>query len=143
MIPIQIIVSLVMIFLLSSLYKRIFVPGFTFVIGITVLAVSGIYIITETLSSVITNIGVVAIVFPITLTLVQQLDVNPKPFVFLIAYAAAASFITPIGYHTNLMVYGPVGYNFKDSMKIGLPSSIIFMIVAAGVLTLKYNLHLN
>lgn len=110
--------------------------------GIIVL-LFGIYIVTEALSSVITNIGAVAIMFPITLTLAQQLDVNPKPFVLLIAYAAAASFITPIGYQTNLMVYGPGGYNFKDYMKIGLPLSIIFMIVAVGVLTLKYNLHLN
>jgi di/tricarboxylate transporter len=45
-------------------------------------------------------------------------------------YAAAASFLTPIGYQTNLMVYGPGGYNFKDFLKIGLPLTLIYMVVS-------------
>jgi di/tricarboxylate transporter len=108
---------------------------------ITLLA--GIYFITNLLASVITNIGAVAIVFPISLSLAEQLGANPKPFVLLVAYAAAASFITPIGYQTNLMVYGPGGYTFKDFMRIGLPLSILFMITTVIVLTLQFNLHIN
>ena len=103
----------------------------------------GIYVVTNLLASVITNIGAVAIIFPISLSLAEQLGANPKPFVLLVAYAAAASFITPIGYQTNLMVYGPGGYTFKDFMKIGLPLSILFMITTVLVLTLQFDLHIN
>lgn len=103
----------------------------------------GVYLVTNLLASVITNIGAVAITFPISLSLAEQLGADPKPFVLLVAYAAAASFITPIGYQTNLMVYGPGGYTFKDFMKIGLPLSILFMITTVIVLTLQFNLHIN
>ena len=103
----------------------------------------GIYVITNLLASVITNIGAVAIIFPISLSLAEQLGADPKPFVLLVAYAAAASFITPIGYQTNLMVYGPGGYTFKDFMRIGLPLSVLFMITTVIVLTLQFDLHIN
>ncbi len=103
----------------------------------------GIFLITNLLASVITNIGAVAIVFPISLSLAEQLGADPKPFVLLVAYAAAASFITPIGYQTNLMVYGPGGYTFRDFMKIGLPLTILFMVVTVVVLTLQFDLHIN
>ena len=103
----------------------------------------GIFFITNMLASVITNIGAVAIVFPISLSLAAQLGADPKPFVLLVAYAAAASFITPIGYQTNLMVYGPGGYTFRDFMKIGLPLTILFMIVTVIVLVLQFDLHIN
>ncbi len=101
----------------------------------------GIFLITNLLASIITNIGAVAIIFPIALSLAQQLDANPKPFVLLVAFAAAASFITPIGYQTNLMVYGPGGYKFKDYMRIGAPLSILFMVVAVLMLVAQFGLH--
>jgi len=103
----------------------------------------GIFIITNLLAAIITNIGAVALIFPITLNLADQLSLDPKPFVLLIAYAAAASFITPIGYQTNLMVYGPGGYNFKDFFKIGFPLSILFMFVAVIGLILQFGLQIN
>jgi len=103
----------------------------------------GIFIITNLLAAIITNIGAVALIFPISLNLADQLSLDPKPFVLLIAYAAAASFITPIGYQTNLMVYGPGGYNFKDFFKIGFPLSILFMLVAVIGLILQFGLQIN
>ncbi len=102
-----------------------------------------IFIITNLLAAVITNIGAVAIVFPIAISLASQLGVDPKPFALLVAFAGAASFITPIGYQTNLMVYGPGGYNFKDFFKIGLPMTILFMIVAVVGLTLQFGIKIN
>ncbi len=103
----------------------------------------GIFIITNLLAAIITNIGAVAIIFPIAISLASQLGANPKPFALLVAFAAAASFITPIGYQTNLMVYGPGGYNFKDFFKIGLPMTILFMIVTVVGLTLQFGLKIN
>ena len=75
----------------------------------------GLFLATNLLACFITNIGAVAITFPVAISLAAQLGVDPKPFALLIAFAGAASFMTPIGYQTNLIVYNPEGYNFKDS----------------------------
>ncbi len=98
----------------------------------------GIFIITSILAAYITNKAAVAIIFPISLTAAANLGLDPKPFVLIVSFAAAANFLTPIGYQTNLMVYGPGGYNFKDFFKIGLPLTIIYMVVAVSVLSYMY-----
>jgi len=103
----------------------------------------GIFLITNLLAAIITNIASVAIIFPIALSLAAELGADPKPFALLVAFAGAASFITPIGYQTNLMVYGPGGYSFKDFFRIGLPMTILFMIVAVIGLTLQFGLKIN
>jgi di/tricarboxylate transporter len=103
----------------------------------------GLFLATNLLACFITNIGAVAITFPVAISLAAQLGVDPKPFALLIAFAGAASFMTPIGYQTNLMVYGPGGYNFKDFFRIGLPLTILFMIVAVIGLTLQFGLRIN
>ncbi|MFH2095302.1 MAG: SLC13 family permease [Bacteroidota bacterium] len=94
----------------------------------------GIYFITTILAAYITNKAAVAIVFPISLTMSLDLNLNPVPFVLVVAFAAAANFMTPIGYQTNLMVYGPGGYSFKDFFKVGFPLTIIYMIVTVFIL---------
>lgn len=122
---------------ISTLFLTLFKP-----FGVMAL-LFGIFIITNMLAAVITNIGAAAIVFPIALSLSSQLATNPKPFVMIVAFAAAASFITPVGYQTNLMVYGPGGYNFKDYFRIGLPLTLLFMVVAVVGLTLQFGLRIN
>jgi len=99
---------------------------------------AGIYIITSLMASFITNKAAVAIIFPISLTIAVQLGVNPLPFILVVSFAAAANFMTPIGYQTNLMVYGPGGYKFKDFMKVGTPLTLIYMVVTILVLSLQY-----
>ena len=98
----------------------------------------GIYFITTILAAFITNLAAVAIMFPISLSIALEMDVNPTPFVLLVAFAAAANFMTPIGYQTNLMVYGPGGYKFRDYLKVGAPLSLIYMIVAVSILYYLY-----
>ncbi len=100
----------------------------------------GIYIISAVLSAYVTNKAAVAILFPIVLTIAVQMNVDPFPLVLVMTYAAAASFLTPIGYQTNLMVYGPGGYNFRDFFRIGFPLTMIYMVVAVLVM---YFLYLN
>jgi len=102
----------------------------------------GIFIITNLLTSVLANAAAVAIVFPIALTMAVDIGVDPKPFILIVAFAGAASFLTPIGYQTNLMVFGPGGYHFKDFIKIGLPLTILYMIVAVLGLVYQFNIHL-
>jgi di/tricarboxylate transporter len=91
---------------------------------------AGIYIITAVFAAVLTNIAAVAIVFPIAYSAAFQFGVNPRPFFIAIVVAAAASFITPIGYQTNLIVQGAGGYKFKDYVRVGTPLAIIFFVIA-------------
>ncbi len=94
----------------------------------------GLYILTSILGAYITNKAAVAITFPIALSLAEQLQINPKGFVLLVSYAAAANFITPIGYQTNLMVYGPGNYTFKDFFRVGTPLTLMYMLVTVGII---------
>lgn len=99
---------------------------------------TGIFIITNLMASYITNKAAAAIIFPISVTAGINLGLSPTPFILVVAFAAAANFITPIGYQTNLMVYGPGGYAFKDYMKIGLPLTVLYMVVTVGILYTYY-----
>lgn len=98
----------------------------------------GIYLITSILAAYITNVASVAIIFPISLTMAANLNLPPMPFILVVSFAAAANFMTPIGYQTNLMVYGPGGYSFKDFFRVGFPLTIIYMIITVTVLSLLY-----
>ncbi|NOZ35587.1 MAG: SLC13 family permease [Chlorobi bacterium] len=104
----------------------------------TIGILTGIYFITAILAAFITNKAAVAVIFPVSLSLALSLNADVMPFILVVAYAAAANFMTPIGYQTNLMVYGPGGYKFKDFLKIGTPLTIIYMVVTVTILSLMY-----
>jgi len=104
------------------------------------LTMFGIYLVTNILAGYMTNVAAVSIIFPIVLSTSIQLGVNPTPFILLIAFASSANFFTPVGYQTNLMVYSAGGYKFNDFLKIGVPLSLIYMVVAVLVLYYMYQL---
>jgi len=89
-----------------------------------------IYLITMILTEVSSNTATAIIMTPIVMAVTNQIGINPRPFIFAVCFAASASFITPVGYQTNLMVYGPGGYKFSDFIKVGMPLSIIFWLLA-------------
>lgn len=93
-----------------------------------------IYLITTIFTEVITNNAAAALVFPIAYSAAQQLHVDPKPFFIAICIAASASFSTPIGYQTNLLVQGLGNYKFSDYTKVGLPLNIIAFIISVIVI---------
>jgi di/tricarboxylate transporter len=101
--------------------------------------IGGLFLLTNLLSSYITNKAAVAIVFPVSIAMAQSLDHNVTPYILVVCFGAAASFITPIGYQTNLMVYGPGRYSFKDFFLIGFPLTLLYMVVCVVVLALMYN----
>ena len=107
-----------------------------------VVALAIIYAITSLFTELITNNAAAVLVFPIAMSLAEQLGVSPRPFAFAIAYAASSSFATPIGYQTNLMVYGPGGYRFVDFLRVGLPLNILLWIVAVLVIPLIWPFEL-
>ncbi len=86
--------------------------------------IAGIFFITSIYTEIITNNAAAAIIFPVALTSANLLNINPHPLLITLAIAASASFATPIGYQTNLMVYGPGGYRFSDFLKIGILMNI-------------------
>lgn len=89
------------------------------------LALAGIYLVTSIMTELVTNNAAVALVFPIALATSAELGVDFKPFVFALMMAGSAAFATPLGYQTNLMVYGPGGYTFRDFLKIGVPMNLL------------------
>ncbi len=88
------------------------------------------YIMTAGLSLLILNKPAAALMAPLAVILAHQLNVDTKPFVMAVAFAASTAMATPMGYQTNLLVYGPGGYNFKDFVKFGLPLNIFVGIIA-------------
>jgi di/tricarboxylate transporter len=98
-----------------------------------------IYLITTIFTEVITNNAAAAISFPIALAAAQQLGVDPKPFFVAICIAASASFATPIGYQTNLIVQGIGNYKFLDFVKVGVPLNIMMFIISMLLIPLLWS----
>lgn len=96
------------------------------------LVLISVMLLTVILTSFVTNVAAVAIAFPIVVAMIQRTGMDPTPFYLALAYGASASFLTPVSYQTNLMVYGPGGYSAKDFMRVGAPLTVIYI---GGVLT--------
>lgn len=88
------------------------------------------YLLTSLMTSLITNNAAAVLMFPVVLAAADQLGVSPMPFVVCVMMAASASFATPLGYQTNLMVAGPGGYRFADFLRVGLPLNLLLGAVA-------------
>lgn len=88
-----------------------------------------VFLIATTFTELMTNNAAAALVFPIAISVAQHLGVSPMPFIVALCVAASASFCTPIGYQTNLIVQGVGGYRFSDFFKVGLPLNIIVAIL--------------
>ncbi len=97
-------------------------------------SLAGIYFLTLLLTQMVTNNAAAALAFPLAYSTALSLHVDPLPFVMAVAYAASAAFITPHGYQTNLMVYGPGSYRFSDYMKAGLPLLVIYSVITLALL---------
>jgi di/tricarboxylate transporter len=95
---------------------------------------AAIFIITNVFTEIITNNAAAAITFPIAYAAATQLGVDPKPLFITICVAASASFSTPIGYQTNLIVQSIGNYKFSDYWKIGLPLNIMALIISLLVI---------
>jgi len=123
--------------------EALYITGAAQVIAQNLLALAGdsptvalalIFVLTAVFTAVITNNTAAVLMFPIALAASQSLQVSFMPFLITIMVAASISFVTPIGYQTNLMVYGPGGYHFTDYVKIGIPLTLLVgILVVYGV----------
>lgn len=93
-----------------------------------------VYVITLFVTEVITNNAAAALMFPLAFAIAESLGLNFMPFAVAIAMAASAGFATPIGYQTNLIVYGPGGYRFSDYLRFGLPLNVVVGVIALAVI---------
>ena len=96
------------------------------------------YFITLIVTELITNNAAAALMFPFAMATADKLGVSYLPFVIAVMMAASAGFATPIGYQTNLMVYGPGGYRFSDYLKIGVPLDILIGIITIALAPLAF-----
>ena len=97
----------------------------TFAAGNPLLLLIGTYCVVALLTELVTNNAAAVIIFPIVMSAAESLGVSPMPYVVAVMFAASASFLTPIGYQTNLMVYGPGGYRVSDFMRLGSGLNIL------------------
>ncbi|MEI6879118.1 MAG: SLC13 family permease, partial [Planctomycetota bacterium] len=108
--------------------------------GSVLASLAAVYLVTAILTNLISNAAAAAIVFPLALATATQAHTDPMPFVLAVLFAASAAFATPIGYQTNLMIYGPGGYRFSDFVRFGLPLNIIAFIITISLLAWQYGL---
>lgn len=101
-------------------------------------ALIGVYIVTVLLTEFVTNNAAAALMFPFAYGLVEAMQAPLMPFALAVAFAASASFISPYGYQTNLLVYNATKYRFKHFTTIGLPISICYSAIVIGLLSWVY-----
>ena len=104
------------------------------------LLVWAIYLLTSILTELVSNNAVAVVVTPIAIGLADALGIDARPLVVAVMVAASASFATPIGYQTNMLVYGPGGYKFTDFMKVGIPLNLSIGILASLLIPLLWPL---
>jgi di/tricarboxylate transporter len=118
----------------SQLYAEAFLSLFS---GLSpTLVLGGIILLTSISTQILSNNATAVLLLPIAISTALGIGVDPKPFIIGICIGASACFATPVGYQTNLMVYGPGGYRFKDYLKLGIPLNIF--VVLAGMLLIPY-----
>ncbi|MCA9035470.1 MAG: anion permease, partial [Planctomycetaceae bacterium] len=90
------------------------------------------------LTEMVSNNAVASLMFPLCLETARLLEVSPRPFLIALMFAASASFATPIGYQTNMMVYGPGGYRFSDFLRVGLPLNTLLWLTATILIPMLF-----
>ena len=86
------------------------------------------------LTALVSNNAVAVVITPIAISLAAALGIDPGPLVVAVMIAASASFATPIGYQTNMLVYGPGGYKFTDFIKVGVPLNLSVGLLASALI---------
>ncbi len=97
-----------------------------------------IYLLTNIFTEIMSNTATAVMMFPIAVEMANQMHINPKALIIIVTISASTAFATPIGYQTNLIVYGPGGYHFKDYLKVGIPLNILCMIVTVVIVYLVW-----
>ena len=100
---------------------------------------AGVYLVTLVLTELVTNNAAAALMFPIALVAASAVEADPRPFAIAVAIAASLSLATPLGYQTNLMVYGPGGYRFSDFLRMGVPLQLLLGVLAVALIAFLWS----
>ncbi|MDZ7581028.1 MAG: SLC13 family permease [Deltaproteobacteria bacterium] len=111
----------------SQYYAEAFLALFTDSEPVMVLA--GVILLTSISTHLLSNNATAILMLPIAISSAETLGVDPKAFIVAVCFGASACFATPIGYQTNLLVYGPGGYRFSDYLKLGMPLNLIVLVL--------------
>ncbi|MGB3637648.1 MAG: SLC13 family permease [Rivularia sp. (in: cyanobacteria)] len=98
------------------------------------------FIITSIFTEMISNNAAVVLMLPVAVNVAEKLNFSPFAFMLTVIFAASNSFITPIGYQTNTMVYGAGGYKFTDFIRVGTPLNLLMTIIVPPLIILFYGL---
>ena len=113
----------------SEFYARAFLSLFRGTGPVFVL--SGVILLTSISTHILSNNATAILLLPIAISAAVGLGVDPKPFIIAVCFGASACFATPIGYQTNLLVYGPGGYRFSDYLKLGMPLNLLVLLIGS------------
>lgn len=100
----------------------------------------GLFLMTMGFTSLVGNNSAAALMFPFAVAVAIRMGVSPRPFVMMITLAASACFMTPVGYQTNMMVYGPGGYRFTDFFRVGVFLNLLLLVVSVILVPLVWHL---
>ena len=120
----------------SQLYADAYLGIFS---GFSPIVVLGGFILLASLSThILSNNATAVLLFPIAISTAMGIGVDPRPFVMAVCFGASACFATPIGYQTNLLVYGPGGYRFSDYLKLGIPLNLLVLILGSAFIPIVW-----